>query len=189
MGILSGMRGSLSGQSIPSLAPLKIICLTPPHIFEEGKGQYFTASEQAFIDKAYSQCKNISIDYGVMEKAANVHMVKGKFDWSDLGSWNSLHEIQDKDKNGNVVHANALLYDSKNCYVKGPADTLIVTQDLDGYLVTQSDNVILICKKDAEKEIQGIPERCQNKRKRVHLILSTKEVKNELESMTFGKGF
>jgi mannose-1-phosphate guanylyltransferase len=123
-------------------------------IFEEGNDKYYTSDEQSFIDEAYTQCKSISIDYGLMEKAEDVYMVKGEFDWSDLGSWDSLHETKDKDKNNNVVDATALLYDSKNCYVKGPKETLIVAQDLDGYLVTQSDNVILICKKDAEKKFR-----------------------------------
>lgn len=123
-------------------------------IFEEGSEVYYTDKEQAFIDDAYAQCKSISIDYGIMEKASDVYMVKGKFDWSDLGSWDSLHEIKDKDGNENVVDGNALLYDTKNCYVKGPDDTLIVAQDLDGYLITKSDNVILICKKDAEKKFR-----------------------------------
>ncbi len=123
-------------------------------IFEEGSAKYYTDEEQAFIDNAYTQCKSISIDYGVMEKAENVHMVKGLFDWSDLGSWDSLHEIRDKDANDNVIDGNALLYDTKNSFVKGPDDVLIVTQDLDGYLVTLSDNVVLICKKDAEKKFR-----------------------------------
>lgn len=123
-------------------------------IFEEGAEVYYTDKEQAFIDEAYTQCKSISIDYGIMEKASEVFMVKGKFDWSDLGSWDSLHEIRDKDANQNVIDGNAILYDSKNCYVKGPEDTLIVAQDLDGYLITKSDNVILICKKDAEKKFR-----------------------------------
>ena len=123
-------------------------------IFEEGADKYYTEAEQAFIDNAYTQCKSISIDYGVMEKAGNVHMVKGLFDWSDLGSWDSLHEIRDKDENANVIDGNALLYDTKNSFVKGPDDVLIVTQDLDGYLVTLSDNVVLICKKDAEKKFR-----------------------------------
>ena len=123
-------------------------------IFEEGKDQYYTEAEQTFIDKAYTQCKSISIDYGVMEKAKSVYMVKGNFDWSDLGSWDSLHEIRDKDDDQNVVDGNANLYDCKNCFVKGPDDTLIVAQDLDGYLITQSDNVVLICKKDAEKKFR-----------------------------------
>lgn len=123
-------------------------------IFEEGKDKYYTTEEQAFIDKAYTQCRSISIDYGVMEKAENVHMVKGLFDWSDLGSWDSLHEIRDKDANQNVIDGNALLYETKNSFVKGPDDVLIVAQDLNGYLVTLSDNVVLICKKDAEKKFR-----------------------------------
>lgn len=123
-------------------------------VFKEGAASYYTAQEQDFIDRAYSQCKSISIDYGIMEKSEDVYMVKGKFDWSDLGSWDSLHDIKDKDDNGNVVDGNVLLYDTKNSYIKGPDDLLIVVQDLDGYLVTKSDNVILICKKDAEKKFR-----------------------------------
>ena len=123
-------------------------------IFEEGNQDYYTEREQEFVDDAYAQCKSISIDYGIMEKAGNVYMVKGNFDWSDLGSWDSLHEMRDKDENQNVIDGKAILYDSKNCYIKGPNDTLIVAQDLDGYLVTLSDNVVLICKKDAEKKFR-----------------------------------
>lgn len=123
-------------------------------IFEEGEGKYYTAEEQEFIDRAYTQCKSISIDYGIMEKAEDVFMVKGEFDWSDLGSWDSLHEMKEKDDDENVIDGNALLYNSKNCYVKGPEDTLIVAQDLDGYLVTHSGNVVLVCKKDAEKKFR-----------------------------------
>jgi len=123
-------------------------------IFEEGAEFYYTEKEQAFVDLAYAQCKSISIDYGIMEKAGNVYMVKGNFDWSDLGSWDSLHEMKEKDSNQNVIDAKAILYNSKNCYIKGPDDTLIVAQDLDGYLVTLSDNVVLICKKDAEKKFR-----------------------------------
>ncbi len=132
-------------------------------IFEEGNETYYTDQEQEFIDKAYSQCKSISIDYGIMEKASDVYMVKGKFDWSDLGSWDSLHEIRDKDKDSNVVDGNALLYNAKNCYIKGPNDTLIVAQDLDGYLITKSDNVVLICKKDAEKKFREFLNDAKNK--------------------------
>ena len=123
-------------------------------IFEEGKDLYYTDKEQSFIDRAYTQCKSISIDYGIMEKATDVYMVKGKFGWSDLGSWDALHEIREKDKDNNVIDGKTLLYNTKNCYIKGTDDTLIVAQDLNGYLVTQSDNVVLICKKDAEKKFR-----------------------------------
>lgn len=123
-------------------------------IFEEGSSAYYTDQESKFIEEAYAQCKSVSIDFGIMEKASDVYMVKGEFSWSDLGSWDSLHDMQEKDDDGNVIDANAILYNSENCIVKGPKDTLIVAQDLDGYLVTQSDNVILICKKDAEKKFR-----------------------------------
>jgi mannose-1-phosphate guanylyltransferase len=123
-------------------------------IFEEGSGQYYTEQEEGFIRKAYSQCKNISIDYGIMEKADNVYVMLADFGWSDLGSWNSLHEIKDKDANNNAIDANALVFDTKESIVKGDQDRLIVVQGLEGYLVAQCDDVTLICKKDDEQRFR-----------------------------------
>ena len=123
-------------------------------VFEGGLTALHTPKEQAFIAQAYSQCKNISIDYGVMEKADNVYVVKGDFGWSDLGSWNALHEISEKDADNNVVQANGLLMETKNSYVIGPADKLILVQGLDGYLVAECDNVLLICQKDLEAKFR-----------------------------------
>ncbi|MGK7396056.1 MAG: mannose-1-phosphate guanylyltransferase [Candidatus Cyclobacteriaceae bacterium M3_2C_046] len=122
--------------------------------FDQISEQYYTDQENDAIREAYSQCKNISIDYGVMEKASNVYVVLGNFGWSDLGSWNSLHEIKKKDENNNVVDANALIYESKNCLVKGSPGKLIVVQGLDGYLVTDCDDVVLICQKDKESKFR-----------------------------------
>jgi mannose-1-phosphate guanylyltransferase len=123
-------------------------------IFEEGRSQYYTEKEEGFIRKAYSQCKNISIDYGIMEKADNVYVMLADFGWSDLGSWNSLHEIRDKDANNNAIDANALVFDTKESIVKGDHDKLIVVQGLEGYLVAQCDDVTLICKKDDEQRFR-----------------------------------
>lgn len=124
-------------------------------IFEEGQGIYYTQKEEEFIRRAYSQCKNISIDYGIMEKAENVYVMLADFGWSDLGSWNSLHEIHEKkDKENNVVDGNALLFDSQECMVKGDPENLIVVQGLNGYLVAQCDDVTLICKKDDEQRFR-----------------------------------
>ena len=123
-------------------------------IFEEGRSQYYTEREEAFIRKAYSQCKNISIDYGIMEKAGNVYVMLADFGWSDLGSWNSLHEIRDKDVNNNAIDANALVFDTRESIVKGDHDKLIVVQGLEGYLVAQCDDVTLICKKDDEQRFR-----------------------------------
>lgn len=124
-------------------------------LFTEISHTYFTEKEEPSIKKAYSHCKSISIDYGIMEKAENVFVVLGDFGWSDLGSWDSLHEIIDgKDQSKNVVQANALLYDTRNCLIKMPKDKLVVVHDMNGYLITEHENVILICKKDAEKKFR-----------------------------------
>jgi mannose-1-phosphate guanylyltransferase len=98
--------------------------------------------------------KNISIDYGIMEKSDKVYMILGDFGWSDLGSWNSLHELRPKDGSNNVIEANAILYDTSNSYIKVNGDKLVVVQGLDNYLINESDNVLLICKLDAEKKFR-----------------------------------
>jgi mannose-1-phosphate guanylyltransferase len=85
-----------------------------------------------------------------MEKADNVFVILGSFGWSDLGSWNALHEIREKDDSMNVVDGNTLLYDVHNSVVKGDDDKLIVVQGLDNYLVADCGNVLLICEKHLE---------------------------------------
>ncbi len=123
-------------------------------IFEEGKGTFYSDQEQAFIKKAYSLCKSISVDYGIMESAQNVYVVLGEFVWSDLGSWNSLHDIREKDGGGNVIEANALLYECKDNFVKAKKDKVLVLQDLEGYLVADFDDVLIICKKDQDAKFR-----------------------------------
>lgn len=118
--------------------------------FEEAAPSFFTANEKTAIQKAYSEVKNISIDYGIMEKADNVHVWLGSFSWSDLGSWASLHDISQRDASNNHIDADAMLYDSRNCIVKGPKDQLIVAQGLNGYLVGVFNNVTIVCEKDKE---------------------------------------
>lgn len=117
-------------------------------LFAGGLKEYFTKGEKSFIKKTYSHCKNISIDYAIMEKAENVYVVPGEFGWSDLGSWNALHEIRDKDKNDNVIEGSALTYDSKDNFIKGNKDKLILVQGMEGYLIADFDDVLLICKKE-----------------------------------------
>lgn len=117
-------------------------------IFASGLSEYYTENEQAFIKRAYSQCKNISIDYAIMEKAENVFVVPGDFGWSDLGSWNALHEIKSKDENENVIEGSVMTYDSKNNYIKGKKDKITVIQGCEGFLIADFDDVLLVCKKE-----------------------------------------
>lgn len=123
-------------------------------MFEEGKYHYFRPTEEAFVAGVYSLCKNISVDYAIMEAASNVYVVLGMFGWSDVGTWNSLHEIREKDEHHNVVDANALLYDCRNNYIKSKKNKLVILQDLDGYLVADFDDVLIVCHKDSEAKFR-----------------------------------
>ena len=118
------------------------------NLFASGLSKFFTPSESKFIKKTYSHCKSISIDYAIMEKAENVYVVPGDFGWSDLGSWNALHEIKEKDENDNVIEGSAITYDSTNNYIKGSKKKLIVAQGIEGFLVADFEDVLLICKKE-----------------------------------------
>lgn len=122
--------------------------------FEEGRHTLNTPDEENFISKAYSHCRNISIDYGLMEKANNVFVILGDFGWSDLGTWNSLYSMSEKSADGNVVEGNTLLYDVKNCIIKTPANQLVVVQGLDGYIVAEHQNVLMICRLEDEYKIK-----------------------------------
>jgi mannose-1-phosphate guanylyltransferase len=123
-------------------------------VFEEIKTKLVTDEEKSAIAAAYPQCKSISIDYGVMEKASNVFVCLGEFSWSDLGSWASIHEISPKDHDNNVIRANALTYDTRNSIIKGSDNKLIVVQGLNGYLVGEFGNVIIVCEKDKEEQFR-----------------------------------
>lgn len=124
-------------------------------LFAKGEKLYNTPNESAFINKIYSECMGISIDYGVMEKADNVYVLTADFGWSDLGTWGSLYENKKKDDKGNVIfNENILPYDTQNCIINLPVGKTAVLQGLDGYIVVESNNTLLICKKDDEQHIR-----------------------------------
>jgi mannose-1-phosphate guanylyltransferase len=123
-------------------------------VFEEGRSHFGKPTEQEFINRAYTMVKNVSIDYGIMEKSDKVYVILGDFGWSDLGSWHSLHELREKDENNNVIEGNTLLYETNNCYVKMDSEKLVVIEGLDGYLINESENVLLICKLGGEKKFR-----------------------------------
>lgn len=123
--------------------------------FNAGKDVFNTDAEQTFIDEMYPSCPNISIDYGIMEKAANVYVLCSDFGWTDLGTWGSLYEMSPKDNNANVtLKCKTMSYESTNNIVALPSDKLAVIQDLNGYIIAESDNVLLICKLEDEQRIR-----------------------------------
>jgi Mannose-1-phosphate guanylyltransferase len=120
-------------------------------LFDEAAPHFFTEGEAKALQTAYAQTKNISIDYGIMEKADNVFVWLSNFAWSDLGSWGSLYDISEKDENNNVIDADTLVYETRNTIIKGPKDKLIVVQGLNGYLIGVFDNAVIVCEKDKEE--------------------------------------
>ncbi len=126
------------------------------NVFKEGNNVYNTPKEKEFITRAYNTCKNISIDYSVMEKASNVYVRSSIIGWSDLGTWGSIYGHIPKDKKQNaVIGKNVMVYDSKNCIVHVPKDKLVVLQGLEDYIVVESDNILMICKKADEQQIRN----------------------------------
>lgn len=126
-------------------------------LFQEGENHFNTKQEKAFIQTAYMQCKSISIDYGVMEKAKNVFTLAADIGWSDLGTWGSLYSFSDKDENGNVIQGrNVLTYDSENCIVNVPKQKLVVLQGMKDMIVVENDDILLVCKQKDEQQIKRI---------------------------------
>jgi len=124
-------------------------------LFERGSKLYGTSDEIPFLNKTYSECQNISIDYGIMEKATNVYVLCSDFGWSDLGTWGSLYENSNKDFQGNVVSGkNVMLYGAKDCIVNMPNEKLVVLHGLDGYIVVESEETLLVCRKEDEQQIR-----------------------------------
>lgn len=123
-------------------------------LFVNGEQHYFTDGEDEFIRNTYTLCKNISIDYGLMEKASNVYVALSDFGWSDLGTWKSLYEVSQKDENLNVLDGNIVTYDTTDSIIKTPQERLVVVEGLDGYIVAEYDNVLMICRKDQEQKVK-----------------------------------
>jgi len=124
-------------------------------LFKEGESVYGTDQEMEFIHKTYSGCRNISIDYGIMEKAENVFVLVSDFGWSDLGTWGSLYDQHDKDeKQNSITGKHVFLYDSAGNIINVQDDKLVVLQGLQDYIVVQNDDIILVCRREDEQKIK-----------------------------------
>jgi mannose-1-phosphate guanylyltransferase len=124
-------------------------------LFIAEQGKLNSAEEKEAISRIYPQCTNISIDYGIMEKANNVYLIPSSFGWSDLGTWNSAYENMEKDYLGNAVSGdNVMVIDATRCMVHGKNEKLYLLQGMDDYILVDTKDVMLICKKEKEQEIK-----------------------------------
>ena len=118
-----------------------------------------TEREQEVIREIYPTIPKISVDYGIMERAKGVLMVEGDFGWNDVGSFDALEVIYDKDENGNVVLANGCLIDTNGCILYGNGNKLIATLGIENIVVAQTEDIVLVCDKKRAQDIKLIPER------------------------------
>lgn len=125
------------------------------NLFMNNIDKFGTSEESKIIEKIYFDCKSISIDYGIMEKANNVHVLVAEFGWSDLGTWGSLYTHSSQDQNGNSkIKGNVLFYESSNNIVNITSNKIAVIHGLNNYIVVETEGEILICKKEDEQQIR-----------------------------------
>jgi len=123
--------------------------------FDEGRELFGTPDEDQFIAQTYTECSSISIDYGVMEKAANVFVICTDMGWSDLGTWSSLGEHTPTDEDGcSVISGKTFRYDSGENIINIPGSKIAVIQGLEGYIVVDTGDVLLIVSRDKEQNIK-----------------------------------
>ena len=124
-------------------------------IFESMVPYYGTDREQQIVNERFPECENISVDYAIMEKAEEIFVCPADFGWSDLGTWGSLHQQTPKDLYGNAtIGSNISLFESHNCIVHTTQERKVVIQGLDGYIVAECDDTLLICKLSEEQRIK-----------------------------------
>jgi mannose-1-phosphate guanylyltransferase len=124
-------------------------------LFESEKKNLNTTGEHDAISRIYPLCTNVSIDYAIMERADNVYVIPSSFGWSDLGTWNSAYENLEKDYLDNAVAGdNVIIIDSTKCMISAPKEKLLLLQGLDDFIVVDTEDVLLICKKEKEQEIK-----------------------------------
>ena len=125
-------------------------------LFESLNPVYGTEKEQEEIDRLFPECENISVDYAIMEKAEEIFVCPADFGWSDLGTWGSLHEQSKKDLYGNVsIGQDINLFESHNCIVHTTQEKKVVVQGLDGYIIAENNDTLLICKLSEEQRIKN----------------------------------
>jgi mannose-1-phosphate guanylyltransferase len=124
-------------------------------VFEAEKNNFNTIQEVPALQRIYPLCTNISIDFGIMEKADNVYVIPSSFGWSDLGSWNSAWENLEKDYMSNASGGgNVIVFDTHHCMIQTPQNKLVVLQGMEDFIVVDTNDVLLICKREKEQDIK-----------------------------------
>ena len=124
-------------------------------LFDAEKEHLNTPNEKEAIDRIYPLCKNVAVDVALMEKAENVYVIPSSFGWTDLGTWTSAYDNLEKDYLGNAVASDStIIIDATKCMISAPSGKLLVLQGLDDFVVIDTKDALLICKKEKEQAIK-----------------------------------
>ena len=132
-------------------------------LFASIADDYYTDGEEEAIGRIYPECRNVSIDYGIMEKASNVYVRCSEFGWSDIGTWGSLYNLSPKDPYGNATIGHALVYDTTGCIINMPKGKIAVVQGMKDIIIVDSGDALLVCHKDDEQNIRVFVEDVRQK--------------------------
>lgn len=120
-----------------------------------------TENEKEVINEVYPTIPKISIDYGIMERADNVLVLEGSFGWSDVGSWDALEALYDKDEHGNIIHGEQVHIDTHDCIIYAK-NKLVTTIGLENIIVVETEDAVLVCDKNRAQEVRRIVEALQD---------------------------
>lgn len=124
-------------------------------VMDELAPSFFTEGETAALKKLFPTCEKVSIDYAVMEKSEKIHVIAEDLQWSDLGSWGSIKTHIEPDANGNaVIGSDVRLFDCKDCFVHAAGEKTVVVEGLEGYIVAESADRLLVCRLSEEQHIK-----------------------------------
>ncbi len=134
-------------------------------LFQKNETCFNTQLEANAIEKIYPQCPNLSFDYGIMEKVKDVFVLPASFDWNDLGTWNSLYEVNTKDEQQNVCLSQPMMtIDAKNNIISAEKEKLVVIKGLENFIVIDTPDALMIYPKNEEQEIKTLTEELKAKK-------------------------
>lgn len=125
--------------------------------FENGRAQIQTNQEEAFIKEIYPTLPMTSVDYGIMEKADNVYVLPADFQWSDIGTWNAVFDLLEKDDKNNALQGKHIFArNTKDCLINIGKDKLVALNNVDNLIVVDTGETLLIADKNQEQEIRQV---------------------------------
>lgn len=127
-----------------------------------------TANFRNTLDTVYPSVKSISVDYGIMEHAGNIFLVEGKFDWNDLGSWESVYQIGTRDQQGNVTSGDVVCLDTANSFIHTD-NGIVAVVGLDNIVVVKNGNALLVCKRDRTEDVKQVVDKLKSENRDIYL--------------------